>query len=135
MSTPFDLDAVVVEADDLAPFAFTWGGKAFELPPFLALPVDRQIAVVDAITGDADAAVLLGVLRQIVGTDLLAELSATTGGPSDKPMSAMRLMRLIGAWMDHQTGPGKSRASSASSASTAKRSRPTSRSGRVRKTS
>lgn len=137
MSQPFDLDAVVVESDDAPPFSFTWGGKAFELPPFMALPADRQIAVIDAVYSEEgiDPARLLGVLRLVVGDDLIAELSATLGGPSNKPMSALRLMRLIGAWIETERDGGKSPASSPSSGATARPSKQTSRSARVRKTS
>lgn len=131
----FDLDAVVVESDDAEPFRFTWGGKDFELLPFISLPANRQIAVIDQVYGDkVDAAKLLTVLREILGDDLIAELSATKGGPSNKPMSTMRLMSLIMAWVNAQD-PGKSQASSDSSGSTAQPSKPTSRSARARKTS
>lgn len=137
MSQPFDLDAVVVESDDAEPFRFTWGGRRFEMPAFLALPADRQIAVIDQITAETvDAPKLLSVLQQIVGDDLIAELSATKGGPSNKPLTTMRLMPLVMAWVNDQgAGLGKSPDSSGSSASTAPRSKQTSRSGRGRKTS
>lgn len=136
MSEPFNLDAVVVELDDSEPFPFTWGGQKFELPSFLALPADRQLAIVNAVAGGTvDVVVLADVLQQIVGHDLIAELSSIKGGPSNKPLNTARLMRLVDGWMNQQTGPGKSRASSASSASTGRQSRPTSRSGRGRKTS
>lgn len=131
----FDLDAVVVESDDASPFPFKWGGKTFELPAFLAQPAAKQIAIIDAVSNaSVDAAKLLTILRELVGDELIAELSATIGGPSNKPLNSERLVRLIGGWIDGQS-PGKSPASSSSSASTAPPSKRTSRSVRGRKTS
>lgn len=135
MSQPFDLDALVLE-EEAEPFRFTWGGKQFSLPPIIGLPVDRQIAVVDAVAtiDKADATQLLGVVRLIVGDEMLKELSATKGS-GGQVMSTLRLMRLIGAWMNAQGAtPGKSPDSSESSASTAPPLKRTSRSGRARRT-
>lgn len=131
MSQPFDLDAAVGESA-IESFRFTWGGQTFELPAVLALPVDRQLALIDAIESLADPSPneIVGVLKLLIDDEMLARLSAA------KPLSVQGLMALITAWMGSQgLAVGKSPASSASSASTAPRSKPTSRSGRARKTS
>lgn len=129
MSEPFDLDALAVEQEEAEPFRFTWGGKTFELPTLLQLPLDRQLQIAE--TG-AD----LAAVRLVLGEKMIAELSRTPGGPGHRPMSAPRMMKLLEAWFAHQgTSRGKSPASSRSSASTATRSKPTSRSTRARRTS
>lgn len=129
----FDLDAAVGALTN-EPLAFTWGGKTFELPNVLDLPLDRQLALVNAIDGldakKAEPAELLAVLSLILGEELQAELSAV------KPLSAVGVMSLLGSWVQFQeAGLGKSPASPASSKRTAPRSKPTLRSGRARRTS
>src|SRR5690606_8951914 len=99
----------------------------------------RQIFIIEAIAGtgkdEVDVATLVDVLKSLLGDDLIAQLAATKGA-NGKPFTFMRLMPLIIAWVNDQGGDmGKSPASSPSSASTAPRSKPTSRSGRARKTS
>ena len=131
MSEPFDLDAAVGELSP-EPFRFTWGGQAFELPAILGMPVDKQLTIINTIEGldRAEPGKVVEVLHLIVGDEMLASLSAA------KPLSAASLMKLIGAWMAHQgEAPGKSEPSSDSSASTARPSKQTLRSGRARRTS
>ena len=131
MSQVFDLDAAVGDAN-AEPFRFTWGGKPFELPAAMALPVDRLLRIVAAIEGIETAtpdgiAELLGLL---VDEETLARLSAA------RPLSVDGLMKLITAWISREgLSLGKSPASADSSSSTARKSKPTSRSGRARRTS
>ena len=130
---PFDLDAAV-GAVEAKPFRFVWGGQTHELPAIMALPVDRQLAIVATIEGlgedTTDPTKIANALKVLVGERLLADLSAV------KPLSTAALMGLLSAWMtDQGVDVGKSPASAPSSASTAKPSRQTSRSPRVRKTS
>lgn len=126
----FDLDAVVGTARE--PFRFTWGGKNFELPHILSMPITRQLAMVGAIERlgpKADARQILDVVHLIVGEELLAKLNAI------KPVSAEALMALIQAWMQAQEGDlGKSPASSRLSGRTARPSKRTSRSTALRMT-
>src|SRR5690349_3080131 len=94
----FDLDAAVA-ATEPEPFRFTWGGEECELPAVLALPIERQLAMVSTIErlkADASAADIIEALNVIVGADKLAELNAI------KPMGASTLMKLIEAWMADQ---------------------------------
>lgn len=133
MSMPFDLDAAV-GASVREPFHFTWGGQPFDLPLVLDLPIDRQLELIGAIEGiddkNSDASKLLAILKLAVGDECLAELSAV------KPLSAVGVMKLLTAWIEFQGDDlGKSPAASASSASTVRPLKATSRSGRARKTS
>ena len=128
----FDLDAAVA-GNAPEPFRFTWGAQEFALPRILQMPIDRQLAILTAIDGlnakNVDTLQLVSVLNLLVGEDLLAELNAA------KPMPATALMALLMAWIEFQGDDlGKSSASPASSARTAAPSKPTSRSGRGRKT-
>lgn len=130
----FDLDAAV-GATVREPFRFTWGGQPFELPCVLDLPIGQQLDLVAALElidakKEPDPAQLLNILKMGVGEDLLEQLSAR------KPLSAVGVMSLLNAWIEFQGDDlGKSPAAPASSASTARPSKATSRSGRARKTS
>lgn len=133
MPKPFDLDAAVV-AQAGEPFTFTWGGQTFSATPMLERDIGDQLRLIDTIDKLDDIAKdpkgLLEVLRLAVGDDLLAAMR------NARPVGGAALMALITAWTAHEGGAlGKSPASPASSASTAPRSKPTSRSGRGRKTS
>jgi len=140
MSQPFDLNAVVTEAPE-EPFVFTWGTEKFELPPLLAMPIDRQANIIDALAeieeaDDPRPTQILHILRLMIGDELLAQLGATKGGPDGRTtLSALQLMPLLREWMNRQGTQGKSAPSSRSSASTARQSKPISRSGRARRTS
>jgi hypothetical protein len=131
MSQTFDLDAAVGDAT-AEPFRFTWGGQAFEMPAALSLPIARQLELIAAIENvqSASPAEISQILGLIIGEDLLARLSAA------RPLTASGLMKLLEAWMSFQSGDlGKSPVSLVSSAAMVRQSRPTSRSGRARRTS
>lgn len=133
MSIPFDLDAAV-GVSTREPFHFTWGGKPFDLPSVLDLPIEQQLQLINAIEAlddkNPDPGDLLNVLKLAVGEQRIADLSAV------KPLSAVGVMKLLNAWIEFQGDDlGKSLAASDSSASTAKTSKATSHSGRARKTS
>ncbi len=132
MSQPFDLDAAVAETVG-EPFCFTWGGQAFSLPAVLDMDIVRQLELVNAIEtlngASPDPACLLGVIKLVMGDDLLAQMNKV------RPVGAAALMQLLQKWMASQGDLGKSSVSPASSASTVRPLKPTSRSGRVRKTS
>lgn len=131
MSQPFDLDAAV-GGQVGQPFTFTWGGKRFELPPAMSLPVDRLLRMISLIDGidNVKPEEISEILGLLIDDETLASLSAA------RPMSVDALMRLVGAWVSDQGDAlGKSSASPRRSASTARPSKQTSRSGRARKTS
>jgi hypothetical protein len=134
MSQPFDLDAAVGEQVG-EPFAFTWGGKGgFSVAPLQARDIEVQIQLIDAIERiesiSNEPREILGVFALVVGDDLLAQMREV------RPVGGAALITLIRAWIAHEGGAlGKSEPSSTSSASTAPKSKPTSRSTRGRRTS
>lgn len=120
----YDLDALIVEDEDAPPFRFKWGGRVFEMALLATLPVQVQTGLEGATVEEQ--------LRLVIGDDEYSEL-VSIPGPSGREMTAGRMRDLVKAWMSHQgLEPGKSQPSSSSSASTARRSRPTSRSARRR---
>ncbi len=133
MSDVYDLDAAVATTAG-EPFKFTWGGKEFTLPPILERDITEQLEIVEAIDSfdgaNTNPAALLKVIQLAVGEDALEQMRRA------RPIGAAALMQLLRQWIAHQGGDlGKSSASPASSASTVRPLKSTSRSGRVRKTS
>lgn len=135
MSEPFDLDAAVTDTAG-EPFRFTWGGESFALDPLLAMDIERQLELIDLIEhlddndDRLDPAKLLEIVKHVVGADLLDRMREL------RPVGGAALMALLRQWMAHQgVALGKSPASADSSANTAPKSKPTSRSGQARRTS
>lgn len=112
----YDLDAVVVEAENAEPFRFKWRDQSWEMPTMDALDFSDQLALEQATVEES--------LRIIMGSDQFDRFIA-------EPISTGRARELIKRWRRWQgLDQGESRASSRSSASTARRSKRTSRSGR-----
>ena len=112
----FDLDAVVVEAEDAEPFRFKWRDQSWSMPLMDALDFSDQLALENATAEES--------LRLIMGSEQFDKFIA-------EPISTGRARELIKRWRKWQgLDEGESRASSRSSASTARRSKRTSRSGR-----
>ena len=44
----YDLDALVVEAENAPPFRFKWRGEVWEMPLMMAMPFSDQLALEDA---------------------------------------------------------------------------------------
>lgn len=120
----YDLDAALVEEENSEPFRFKWGGEVYSLPLLAALPADEQIEFENQPVVDQ--------MIRLLGADAYERLT-TEPGADGRKLSMGRLRDLVDAWLAHQgLERGKSPASSDSSANTARRSRPTSRSGRRR---
>lgn len=112
----YDLDALVVEAENAPPFKFKWRDQVWEMPLMDALDFGDQLALEEATVERS--------MQLIMGEDQFTQLIS-------EPISTGRMRGLIEAWQRHQgLEPGESRASSRSSKNTARRSKRTSRSGR-----
>lgn len=109
----FDLDAVLAERNlDKPRFPFRFGGESYTLPPTVDLVMAAKIS-----GGD-----LLGGLQALLGPEQWERLCAADAVFDSDAMGALmdRYMAYTGV------GVGESEASTASSKSTAERSRPTS---------
>ena len=112
----YDLDALVVEAEALPPFRFKWRDQVWEMPWMNAMPFRDQLDLENATVDQS--------MRLIMGDDQFERFIA-------EPISTGRMRDLIETWQRFQgLEPGESRASSRSSANTARPSRRTSRSAR-----
>ena len=112
----YDLDALVVEAENAPPFKFKWRDEVWHMPLMNAMPFRDQL--------DLEAATVEESMRLIMGEDQFERFIA-------EPISTGRIRGLIETWQRFQgLEPGESQASSRSSANTARRSRRTSRSAR-----
>ena len=112
----YDLDALVVEAENAPPFKFKWRDQVWEMPLMDALEFSDQLALEEATVERS--------MELIMGEEQFAQFIAG-------PISTGRMRGLIKAWQKHQgLEPGESRASSRSSKNTVRQSKPTSRSGR-----
>lgn len=118
----FNLDALAVEESG-EPFRFTWGGETFEIPLLQSMPLRKQMALL--ASGSP-----VEQINLLIGEEMLERLSSLPGADG-QPMTLVRIAAVLEAYMAHQgTAPGKSRASSPSFASTARRSKRTSSRGR-----
>lgn len=112
----YDLDALVVEAENAPPFKFKWRDRVWEMPLMDALEFSDQLALEEATVERS--------MELIMGEDQFTEFIA-------EPISTGRMRGLIKEWQAFQgLEPGESRASSRSSKSTVRRSKRTSRSAR-----
>lgn len=112
----YDLDALVVEAENAPPFKFKWRGEVWQMPLMNAMQFRDQLDLENATVEES--------MRLIMGEDQFEQFIA-------EPISTGRMRDLIAAWQRFQgLEPGESAASSRSSRSTARPSKRTSRSGR-----
>src|SRR5262245_19477516 len=112
----YDLDALVVEAGNAPPFRFKWRDEVWEMPLMMAMPFNDQLALEGATVEES--------MALIMGAEQFDRFIA-------EPISTGRMRDLIATWQRFQgLEPGESRASSRSSANTARRSKQTSRSAR-----
>jgi hypothetical protein len=112
----FDLDALIVEAENAPPFRFKWRDEVWEMPLMNAMPFRDQL--------DLESATVEESMSLIMGEEQFERFIA-------EPISTGRMRDLITAWQRFQgLEPGESQASSRSSRSTVRRSKRTSRSAR-----
>lgn len=117
----FDLDAFIAEkASKAGPFEFTFGGQEFST--LTAQPDIRVAALYDR--GD-----IIGCVKAMLGDD---EYDRFISQPA--LLTREGLFEIICRWAAHAgSSPGESSASTGSSSSTAKRSRPTSKKPMVKR--
>lgn len=100
-TTPFDLDALEVEAETAEPFPFTWKGQTFTLPTLSQMDWRDQTAFVKSVDP-------VESLRLLLGDQFDRFVDAG-------PMSVARMNALLDAWQGHQgVTLGESGASSGS---------------------
>jgi hypothetical protein len=112
----FDLDALVVDAENAPPFKFKWRDEVWEMPIMNAMPFRDQM--------DLETATVEESMELIMGEEQFRQFIS-------EPISTGRMSDLIEEWHRFQgIKPGESRASRRSSGNTARPSKRTSRSGR-----
>ena len=112
----YDLDALVVDAENAPPFKFKWRDEVWQMPLMNAMQFSDQLSLEDSTVEDS--------MRLIMGSDQFDRFIA-------EPISTGRMRDLIEAWQRFQgLEPGESRASRRSSGNTARPSKRTSRSAR-----
>ena len=112
----YDLDALVVDAENAPPFKFKWRDQVWEMPLMNAMLFRDQL--------DLEAATVEESMRLIMGEDQFERFIA-------EPISTGRMRDLIETWQRFQgLEPGESRASRRSSGNTARPSKRTSRSAK-----
>jgi hypothetical protein len=87
---PFDLDAAIAEAEG-DPFAFTWRGTRYEIPPVASWEIKAQRQLSEAAdSGDEDA--MNAALGKLIGPVLeeLIEAGMTNGGLTELIAQATR---------------------------------------------
>lgn len=117
MPEVFDLDALIRERDQ-EPFRFRFGGEGYEFPPTIDLRLARSIGKL----GESGVDGMVDMLRQLLGDDQWARLES-----SEAVFDLATFMALMDRYGQHLgAAAGESPASSNSSRTTGKRSRPTS---------
>ena len=112
----YDLDALVVDAENAPPFKFKWRDEVWEMPLMNAMQFRDQLDLENATVDES--------MRLIMGDDQFERFMA-------EPISTGRMRDLIEVWQRFQgLEPGESRASRRSSGNTARPLKRTSRSAR-----